>query len=517
MATVIRKDAWKLSTISKWEPTLLWYAKAVGEMSSRPATDPTSWRFQGGIHGYNKKTDPLAQAGPVPKKAIQDKFWNSCQHGSWFFLPWHRMYLGFFEEIVRAAIVKLGGPGNWALPYWNYSDASNPQAKTLPPAFREPKLPDGSPNPLFVIQGVNILRAPGINAGKVAVIPDGDVNLSGCLAETFFSPNTDLTTGDLGFGGPATKANHDGQVFGPNSVESIPHNAIHVDVGGEWTQAGKTLDGWMINPDTAALDPIFWLHHANIDRLWLVWNGISASNSDPTGSVNVGGSKISWPTSIKFTFNNATGGVVTMTPSQVIDTKTPFAYDYDITSSPLAAAAKKAMAARSKTMAPQSRPEMLGATSKKVTLTGSAHTTAFAIQPPSGPAMLRARAAEPSPSGKTYLQIENVVSKKSHATYEVYVNLPEKANTAAFKEYYAGAMHLFGVTQASTRSQHHAGNGLHFSLDITELVNALKEKNAWDEQNVRVTFAPRGSGSAVRRAIPEHDPIKIGRVSIYRA
>ena len=26
-----------------------------------------------------------------------------------------------------------------------------------------------------------------------------------------------------------------------------------------------------VNPDTAALDPIFWLHHANIDRLWSVW------------------------------------------------------------------------------------------------------------------------------------------------------------------------------------------------------------------------------------------------------
>ena len=40
MATLIRKDAWKLSAISTWEPTLLWYAKAVGEMSTRPAMEP---------------------------------------------------------------------------------------------------------------------------------------------------------------------------------------------------------------------------------------------------------------------------------------------------------------------------------------------------------------------------------------------------------------------------------------------------------------------------------------------
>jgi hypothetical protein len=30
-------------------------------------------------------------------------------------------------------------------------------------------------------------------------------------------------------------------------------------------------DGWMLDPSLAALDPIFWLHHANVDRLWEVW------------------------------------------------------------------------------------------------------------------------------------------------------------------------------------------------------------------------------------------------------
>jgi len=47
-------------------------------------------------------------------------FWNQCQHGSWYFLPWHRAYLAAFEAIVLDAIVKKGGPSDWALPYWNY-------------------------------------------------------------------------------------------------------------------------------------------------------------------------------------------------------------------------------------------------------------------------------------------------------------------------------------------------------------------------------------------------------------
>jgi tyrosinase len=519
MAALIRKDAWKLSAISTWEPTLLWYAKAVGEMSSRPATDPSSWRFQGGVHGYNKNADPFATTGALPKQSVQKKFWNKCQHGTWFFLPWHRMYLGFFEQIVRAAVVKLGGPADWTLPYWNYSDISNANARILPPAFRQQKLPDGSPNPLFEIEGLNILRAPGINAGNAALIPPDDVSLSNCLTESFFSPEMDITVGDLGFGGPATGPNHDAQVFGQKSVENAPHNAIHVDVGGEWTQGAKTLRGWMINPDTAALDPIFWLHHANIDRLWSVWNGISPSNANPTGAVNVGGRKISWATSVKFAFNNAAGVAVTMKPSQVLNTRTgPFAYDYDVTSSPLVAHAIAAVAASTRrTMTPQPRSEMVGASSRKVTLTGSAQTTTFTIQEPSGPAKARGKAALAPLLGKTYLHIENVVSKQSHATYEVYVNLPEKPDAAAYQEHYAGAMHLFGVRHASRRSEQHAGSGLNFSLDITELARALRAKNAWDDKKIRVTFAPRGAAGEPGRAIPEHDPIKIGRVSIYRA
>jgi tyrosinase len=517
MATpLIRKDAWKLSAISTWEPTLLWYAKAVGEMSSRPAADPTSWRFQAGMHGYDPSTDPFVNFGAIPPKALQDKFWKNCQHGSWFFLPWHRMYLGFFEEIVRAAVVKLGGPADWTLPYWNYSDSSNSIAKTLPPCFREPTLPDGSPNPLFVIQGINILRAPGINSGDPSVIPDSDVDLSGCLVESFFSPDTDTTSGDLGFGGPATGFNHDAQVFGANSVESAPHNAVHVDVGGEWVQSGVTLDGWMINPDTAALDPIFWLHHANIDRLWSVWNRISASNTDPAGSVNVGGQNISWQTSVPFPFHDATGNEVAMIPSQVLDTTTTsFSYDYEDTSNPLPLSLMESFAlTRSISMKPR-LAEMVGASDKPVTLTGSPETTAFVLQPPSGPALVSG--AVPAPPPKTYLKIENVVSEKSHATYEVYVNLPDNAEAAAYKEHYAGAMPLFGVIQASTRSDRHAGNGLGFSLDITQLVNRLKARNAWDDQNIRVTFVPRSTGGTARAAMAEHHPIRVGRVSLYRA
>jgi len=511
MAILIRKDAWKLSAISTWEPTLLWYAKAVGEMSTRPASDPTSWRFQGAIHGYSPSTDPFSGASPLPKKAVQTKFWKKCQHGCWFFLPWHRMYLGFFEQIVRATVVSLGGPADWALPYWNYSDASNPKARSLPPAFRQSTLPGGSPNPLFQIQGAQIPRDSGVAAGNVSAIPAPDVDLSTCLGETFFSPTTASTVGDVGFGGPAKGFRHEAHGLG-GQVEFEPHNAIHVDVGGQ-------TGGWMIDPDTAALDPIFWLHHANIDRLWAVWNGISTANADPNTPVNVSGHKITWATSIKFAFNNATGGNVSMTPSQVVGTKTsPFTYDYDDTSDPRPPHISAAIAPASRTiMKPQAIPEMIGATTKKIALTGSAHSTSFKIIAPSGPAKARARAAAAPPLGKTFLQIEQVTSKESHTTYEVFLNLPERPDAAVYREHRAGALHLFGVRHASRRSAEHSGTGLSFSLDITRLEAALKATGDWDDKSIRVTFLPRGPEGEVDTSVAKHDPIKIGRVSLYRA
>jgi tyrosinase len=35
--------------------------------------------------------------------------------------------------------------------------------------------------------------------------------------------------------------------------------------------------------NTAARDPIFWLHHANIDRLWEAWLALE-DHANPTGS-----------------------------------------------------------------------------------------------------------------------------------------------------------------------------------------------------------------------------------------
>jgi hypothetical protein len=138
--TYIRKSIWGLETPGMWDPYTTAYAKAVAEMNTRSEDDPTSWAYQAAMH--DSYTDP-------PPNAV----WNQCQHGSWFFLPWHRMYLYWFERIVRAIVVQQGGPSDWALPFWNYS--LGPPGDALPPAFRQPAWDPGTgsgPNPLYTAQ-----------------------------------------------------------------------------------------------------------------------------------------------------------------------------------------------------------------------------------------------------------------------------------------------------------------------------------------------------------------------------
>jgi tyrosinase len=83
----------------------------------------------------------------------------------------------------------------------------------------------------------------------------GDINLA-AMKEHWFSG----APRGLGFGGGSTDFNHSGGDNNTGALEDNPHNTVHV-----------LIDGFMGGVQLAALDPIFWLHHCNIDRLWEAW------------------------------------------------------------------------------------------------------------------------------------------------------------------------------------------------------------------------------------------------------
>ena len=470
----VRKNVWKLKPTDK---TLEWYERAVTAMKARPIAEATSWRYQAAIHEYNRATDPFRQSNDVlPTAGERQKYWTQCQHGSWYFLSWHRMYLYHFETIVAAEVEKLGGPADWALPYWNYSDDRDANARLLPTAFRSPKKNDGSDNALFVNT-----RTPDCNAGR-QFADDSDVAIAGPLRERDF---VSLSFG-TGFGGPQTNFMHSGNLIG--SLELTPHGNMHMAVG-----------GLMQSFSTAALDPIFWLHHANIDRLWQVWLDRDASHANPTST---------WGTKVKFAFRNAAGKAVTMSSQQVEKTSNaPLFYTYDDTSDPLAKTKLGTVATVGGVKKKTTVQQMVGATKKSFML-DQREVNASLIAKPEVGARAATKATAARESRRIFLNIEKIVSQEPAPSYDVYLNVPEGQDPRKHPQLFIGRLPMFGLLEASRKATS-AGRGLHYAFDVTHLYAHMSTLPGWNPTQLRVSFVPaRGKAPA---------KVTVGRVSLYTA
>ncbi|WP_432478408.1 tyrosinase family protein [Nocardioides sp. GXQ0305] len=276
---LVRRDVWSLS--APWNAYTEAYARAVRLMQQRDPRDPTSWAFQAAIHGtFSSPEDPT---------------WNQCQHQSWHFFPWHRVYLYYFERIVRAAVAQIGGPSDWALPYWNW-DRPFP-SNTLPQAFRVPQLPDGSENPLYL----PLRRTDAMMAGFQFTTRQTST-VKAMRTTQFATPD-----GRRSFGGGMQPVAQFAGALG--AMEKQPHNVIHVQIGSR--ARPNCTGGWMGVIKCAANDPVFFLHHANVDRLWDVWLAQGGGRANPTDTA--------WLNQ-PFTMYDENGQPVTLRSRDVVDT-----------------------------------------------------------------------------------------------------------------------------------------------------------------------------------------------------
>jgi tyrosinase len=458
----VRRDVWSLRPD---DPIITYYAKAVSAMQSRPAGDPTSWAYQAAIHG--------TEAGP------NKPLWNQCQHGTWFFLPWHRMFLYHFEEIVRAAVIEGGGPHDWALPYWNYGLGG--QKATLPLPFRRPKLDDGKPNPLFVSQ-----RAPGINSG--AELPSQATSPARALHRPHY-------IGAAEFGGGITQAAQFSQRTG--KLEGTPHNAVHGVVGGQ--------AGWMGNILAAAKDPIFWLHHANIDRLWVEWSSVEG-RTDPAQQQWRGHA---------FQFFEKNGKKVAMKCAGVLDTEADLHYTYDSTP-PVAAARAVAAPDTGSAAMKEEQPQMVGATDRSFELVG---------EPVDVEVPVDAQAAgELAPDQHVYLNVEDIEGERNPGTvYGVYVDLPPEAPPEAEAAHHVGNLSFFGIEGASSPQGDEHAHGLRIAMDISAIAHELASHGKWAGHSLAVAFRPLAltppddpdPNDPVEPPTHHDLPVRIGRVSVF--
>jgi tyrosinase len=485
----VRKNVWRLPT---GDSTLDWYSKAVARMQSLPNTDPMSWGYQAAIHGVpGMSSDPAG-------------FLATCQHGSAFFVPWHRMYLLHFERIVASHIAALGGPADWALPYWDYSSGNPPDARKLPVAFRSSHRADGSANPLYVGE-----RSDAANSGQDP-FQDEDVALANALL-------AGGGTTEEGFFGVPPPSHFAGGTHVGGQLEGTVHNNVHGALGYQPTVGQQ---GWMGNPDLAARDPIFWLHHANIDRLWAVWLARDASHANPKSAY--------WLAGVGFSFHDATGATVRMTSSVVLDLTAPaLDYTYEDVSDPLGAPVAPGPAPGAFGVAPVAiargamavEHELVGASLTPIELSDAVHdvdvptpVTPRAFAAGARAASLQASVAQPTIQqlvGHVLLQIENMKSAAHSPTYDVYLNVPNGADPKAHPDRFVQRMTLFGAPQASDAANPHGGSGQTFAFDITRLYYRLHAAGEIDPTHLRVSFVPVRAMAGAK--------VQVGRISMYFA
>ena len=270
------------------------YAQAVEIMKTLPDSDEHSWTWWWYTHwvkGYpaalwdlsmKKKAEIIATL-PKDVQADAEAVWDGCQahatnpsnpeqYQQWFFLPWHRLMLMQFEGVIREVL----HDETFTLPYWN-PVTGNEADLVVPAVFRDPGSPLYDGTRWFWVNGGEKIDKPFV----------GWINLD-ALNEKFY---IDGPNGNLG--------------FNPR-LDMNPHFFTHIGLGGD-----------MADFSTVGADPMFYLHHSNIDRLWESWNRLG--NKNPTDPRYL---------DRKFSYGDRSGKRADL-PVSMADRTAPLGYEYD--------------------------------------------------------------------------------------------------------------------------------------------------------------------------------------------
>jgi tyrosinase len=266
------------------------YAKAIEIMIKLPPDDPNNWFRHALIH-------------------LMD-----CPHGNWWFLAWHRGYIGHFEQAIR----RLSGDPSFAIPYWDWTTYPqipdglfdgplNPTGPAYEPftsdlakftSYIQPTMKsywntltkdqilqlnnrlytdfdkmwndvtgNGNPENMAFAQTSRARyptrENPKLDANCIYNSSNYMV-LSGLEVTEFYDASPTLSINSA-----KTTSHNSMPASGSFSIiEGFPHNLIHNYIGGY----GYLNAPWgnMTN-NLSPVDPLVFLHHSNMDRLWDVW------------------------------------------------------------------------------------------------------------------------------------------------------------------------------------------------------------------------------------------------------
>ncbi len=194
-------------------------------------------------------------------------------HGSYYFFPWHRAYLYFHERILAWHLTgeKSLDP-NFRLFAWDWESDTPGADKRLP----IPKM---------------FTQAP-LNVDRLGYRPFTDANDVSL---------TDMPWDASFFYGEAPKS----ATGNAGAIAGTPHGVVHNMTGGQMTDMTQSSN-----------DPIFFAHHANVDKVWAWWRRLPGT-ADP--------SYIQQP---QWYFTDWDGTCVVVRPNDVTDHEGTLKYSY---------------------------------------------------------------------------------------------------------------------------------------------------------------------------------------------
>jgi tyrosinase len=328
---------------TKGQEALEIFKDAVEKMLKLPLDDPRNWYRQGTIHLLD------------------------CPHGNWWFFNWHRPFLGYFEQICR----EVTKQDSFALPYWDWT--ANP---VLPESFWKPTRATNILDPgsdFFIEDGdkfVSAMETPikdyltNLSTAQKSALTTrwnfDDWNTLKIYLKQFYPGRSKARGAKANIGELVTEAQdavkatviklgldnesfddpanvnvafnagitsqHSGSSGLSAIIEGQPHNWVHNSISG--------LMGLMLSP----IDPIFWLHHANIDRIWTAWAKLQhdrGKSVDPSSSV-----ASQYNNEPYLFFIDASGSPVTGKTAANFMQTSVFEYDYGTTLATAAGEAK---------------------------------------------------------------------------------------------------------------------------------------------------------------------------------
>ncbi|KAL8812863.1 MAG: hypothetical protein Q9223_007185 [Gallowayella weberi] len=285
------------------------YLLALNRYQKMNQSDARSYYQLSGIHGR-----PFTEWDGVPM--VQDM--GFCSHTSNLFATWHRPYVVAFEQVLYGIVQEVAtsiqndtkgeyrtAASTFRHPYWDWAAPSADGKPVLPApvsgsAYIVLNLPNGSltiDNPLyqykFAVSDMSSFPDSPFNVWPQTMRYPSGQTATATSQNDLVSKQIDQSQNTyaqrfmnllqaypkfVNFSNSAWTPNSPGY----DSLESL-HNQIHGLIGN---------GGHMAVIDYAGFDPIFWLHHTQVDRLLAIWQALHPdsyveASTEPIGSAAI--------------------------------------------------------------------------------------------------------------------------------------------------------------------------------------------------------------------------------------